>query len=111
MRNKQRLARLIGSAAICLAVATVLRTSASAATAGDGPANTQRPGSTTVTADQPNGSYNVEVQARVDGDGTAAAPAKSGGGADPCPGCKWAIFPACSLNSPCLLYTSDAADE
>ena len=100
MRNKQRLTRLIGSAAICLAVATVLRTSALAATAGYGPANTQRPGPTTVTADQPNGSYNVEVQARVDGDGTAAAPAKSGGGADPCPGCKWAIFPACSLNSP-----------
>jgi hypothetical protein len=53
----------------------------------------------TVTADQTNGGYAIQARTENEGAGAAATPAASGAGADSCPGCKWAVFPACSLQT------------
>jgi hypothetical protein len=58
------------------------------------------PADASVTTDQAVGGYAIQVRTRSNGNGAGGATAATGGGADSCPGCKWAIFPACSLNSP-----------
>ena len=66
------------------------------ATSGDN----EVPADASVTTDQAVGGYAIQVRTRGNGDGAAGASATMGAGADSCPGCKWAVFPACSLNSP-----------
>jgi len=52
-----------------------------------------------VTADQPNGAYVVQARTGSGGAGAVNAPAPSGR-VDSCPGCKWAVYPACGAYNP-----------
>ena len=94
MRKRQ----LAAVSALCVASIFILTTLAAAAGFDAGPSNRRSPVST-VTADQPNGAYVVQARTGSGGAGAVNAPAPSGR-VDSCPGCKWAVYPACGAYNP-----------